>query len=108
MARRLLSLATIAACVAALAAPEAQAWQNWAYHHGIQSGESVYGPRVTLVENLTEPLGSGIICAGIRGYGLYCPGSAESAIFSAGRYVTSEPYAHDHSPFQSGFNGWWQ
>lgn len=63
---------------------------------------------MSLVEDLTEPLGSGIICPGIRYYGLYCPPSAQSAIFSVGSRVNSEPYAHDHSAFESGFNGYWE
>lgn len=108
MRARLVTTLTLAAAILALAAASAQAWVNWAYKHGIRSGESVYGPRVVLAENLVEPQGVGIICAGIRGYGLYCPPSAESVIFFAGGLVTSEPYAHDHSSFTSGFSAWWQ
>jgi len=108
MRTRLTAALALTAATLTLGAASAQAWTNWASKHGIQSGESVYGPRVQLVENLVEPQGSGVICAGIRGYGLYCPPSAESVIFSAGGRVTSEPYAHDHSSFTSGFSAWWQ
>jgi hypothetical protein len=108
MRARLATILALSAAILAVAAASAQAWNNWATKHGIQSGESVYGPRVQLLENLVEPQGSGIICAGIRGYGLSCPPVAEDVIFSAGGLVTSEPYAHDHSTFQSGFSAWWQ
>ncbi|HEX5225328.1 MAG TPA: hypothetical protein VFW29_09365 [Solirubrobacteraceae bacterium] len=104
-------LGTLAALLTALAlfgAASAQAWTLWANHVGIGSGENKFGPFVSLSASLVEPLGSGIICAGIRGVGLMCPGKAEKVVFNAGSVVSSEPYAHNHSTFTSGFNGFYQ
>jgi hypothetical protein len=106
--KRLVSLIAITACLLAVGVAPAQAWVLWASSHGIKSGESVLGPNVELIENLTEPLGSGIICAGISGYGSFCPSEAVSVDYQLGNVVKSEPYAHDHSSFTSGFNAWYE
>jgi len=82
----------------------ASEWVQWATNHGIKSGESVFGPKVELIWNLTEPAGVGIICPGIRNEGLICPPEARAQIFEAFKTINSEPYAHDHSTFTSGFS----
>lgn len=108
MRDRIAALAATIACVLAVGVAPAEAWTNWANGTYIRSGESVYGPYVQLTENLVEGRGSAIICAGIRYYGLFCPPVSEGVIFEAGKIVKSEPYAHDHSSYQSGFNAWYE
>jgi len=106
--KRLVSLIAVTACLLAVGVAPAQAWVLWASSHGIKSGESVLGPNVNLSENLVEPLGSGIICAGVSGFGSFCPSEPVSVVYQVGKVVKSEPYAHDHSSFTSGFNAWYQ
>jgi len=107
-ARVVRTLAALASALVLLGASNAQAWTIWANHEGIKSGENKFGPFVSLSATLVEPLGSGIICAGIRGVGLSCPNEARRVVFEAGSVVRSEPYAHNHSTFTSGFNGYYQ
>src|SRR5437660_10051249 len=106
-ARVITPLTALLATLVLLGASPAQAWTLWANHEGIKSGESKFGPFVSLSATLVEPAGTGIICAGIRGFGLSCPGRAEKVVFSAGGVVSSEPYAHNHSTFTSGFTGYY-
>ena len=106
-ARVIGTLAALVTALVLLGASTAQAWTLWANHEGIKSGENKFGPFVWLSAALVEPAGTGLICAGIRGFGLSCPSRTEKVVFSAGGVVSSEPYAHNHSPFTSGFTGYY-
>jgi hypothetical protein len=106
--RKIGALAALVAAFVLLGAATALAWTQWASHEGIKSGENKFGPYVTLSESKVEGLGSGLVCAGIRGEGLVCPTSPGTAIENLGFNVNSEPYAHNHSTFTSGFNGFYQ
>ena len=101
-------LATLAG-FGALGAPSAGAVQ-WATHVGIGGGGNAFGPVVRLFVSETQGYGSGIGCAGIRGVsGVVCEGKArERVALVLGGDVTSEPYIHNHSTFESFFNGWYQ
>jgi hypothetical protein len=112
MRKRLVRLVAVAMCLstigvaqAAVGTTGAQAFQ-WANHHGIGSGENVFGGVELLTWNEVEPLGSGIICAGIRSISLSCPPSAENWRITISEQGFYEPYAHNHSTFTSGFSAY--
>jgi hypothetical protein len=112
MRKRTALLATILACLGTTGAfvgtPIASAvFEQWTTNHRIGSGENVFGPRVELYESATEPTAAGVICSGIRFYGLNCPPGNEDAFFELSSRVVSEPYAHDHSTFASAFDGFY-
>ena len=82
---------------------------QWASHVGVGGGGNAFGPVVRLKVSETEGFGSGIGCAGIRGVaGVICEGSPKERVaLVLGGAVTSEPYIHNHSTFESFFNGWY-
>lgn len=108
MRKRIAIVIAVLGCLLALGVAQAGAWTQWAHDEGIKSGESKYSPYVALEWNEVEPAGVGIICAGIRNYGSYCPPEADDVLFGAGGVVDSEAYAHDHSTFTSGFSAWYE
>jgi hypothetical protein len=81
---------------------------EWAHHVGIGSGGNVFGPVLRLDASEVVGYGSGLGCAGIRGYGSVCETKAgEYVVVTTGGDVTSEPYIHNHSTFESFFNGYY-
>jgi hypothetical protein len=107
MRTRAVALLTIVACCCAFAAAQAGAVE-YVNHAGVASGANYFGPYVSLYAAETYPYGEAIGCAGIRGYGLYCPpNSHEDAGYVLGEYVDSEPYIHNHATYTSYFNGYY-
>jgi hypothetical protein len=100
-------LATLA-CIGAAGAQSAGAVE-WTHHVGIGGGGNAFGPFVSLFVSETEGFGSGIGCAGIRGVaGVICESKAKERVaLVLGGKVSSEPYIHNHSTFESFFNGWY-
>jgi len=82
---------------------------EWANHVGVGGGGNAFGPFVRLFVSETAGYGSGLGCAGIRGIsGVVCetnPGEAVAVVL--GSDVSSEPYIHNHSTFESFFNGFY-
>ena len=101
------ALATLA-CLGAASATSAQAVE-WGHHVGIGGGGNAFGPFVHLYDSETVGYGSGLGCAGIRGIaGVVCETKAgENVALVLGGYVNSEPYIHNHSTFESFFNGYY-
>jgi hypothetical protein len=95
-------------CLLSMGASSAAAVE-WAHHIGIGGGGNAFGPFVRLDASETVGYGSGLGCAGIRGIsGVVCettPGEFVSVVL--GSYVSSEPYIHNHSTFESFFNGYY-
>jgi hypothetical protein len=107
MRKALLSTLAALACLFAAGTAGASA-AEWAHHVGIGGGGNAFGPYVRLDEAETVGYGSGLGCAGIRSYGSVCETSAgEYVAVTTGGYVSSEPYIHNHSTFESFFNGYY-
>jgi hypothetical protein len=95
------------ACLLSVAASSAGAVE-WAHHVGIGGGGNVFGPLVRLDASETVGYGSGLGCAGIRGWGDICETKAgQAVVVTTGTDVSAEPYIHNHSTFESFFNGWY-
>ncbi len=107
MRRALVS--TLAALVCLLAAGASSAGAvEWGHHVGVGGGGNAFGPFVRLYASEVVGYGSGLGCAGIRGFGLTCETSpGEFVVISTGGDVSSEPYIHNHSTFESFFNGYY-
>lgn len=106
MRRQITKLAAIAltiGTVASAVAPAAQAFE-WAVHREIKSGQTIIGALELLSENEVKPAGSGIICPGIRGIGIFCPAKAENFTVKISEFNFFEPEAHNHSTFTSFFS----
>jgi hypothetical protein len=108
MRRSVVSALATVACLAAVGTSSAGAVE-WRHHVGIGGGGNVFGPFVRLDASETVGFGSGLGCAGIRGIsGVVCetkPG--EFVAVTVGSDVSSEPYVHNHSSFESFFNGYY-
>ncbi len=108
MRRALVSALVAVVCLLALGAPSAGAVE-WGHHVGVGGGGNAFGPFVRLDASEVVGYGSGLGCAGIRGYaGVTCETSpGQYVVVTTGVDVTSEPYIHNHSSFESFFNGYY-
>ena len=107
MRRALVSTLAAFVCLLSVGAASAGA-AEWAHHVGVGSGANVFGPLLRLNASEVVGYGSGLGCAGIRGYGSVCESSpGEYVVVTTGGDVSSEPYIHNHSTFESFFNGWY-
>ncbi|HXB15111.1 MAG TPA: hypothetical protein VNV44_05135 [Solirubrobacteraceae bacterium] len=102
------SLLATLGCTLALATPSASAVEYF-HHVGIGGGGNAFGPFVTVRVSETVGYGQGLGCAGIRSIaGVVCesrPGEFVALVL--GGDVRSEPYIHNHSTFESFFNGYY-
>ena len=106
MRRAVVSTLVALTCLAAAASSAAAV--EWAHHAGVGGGGNVFGPFVRLDASEVVGYGSGLGCAGIRGFGLACESKpGEFVVLSTGSDVSSEPYIHNHSTFGSFFNGYY-
>lgn len=100
-------LATLA-CFGAVGTSSASAVE-YAHHVGIKGGGNSFGPFVSVRVSETVGYGSGLGCAGIRNVaGVVCetnPGEFVALVL--GGAIKSEPYIHNHSSFESFFNGYY-
>jgi len=107
MRRALVSATAAVACLLASGAPSASAVE-WAHHVGVGGGGNAFGPFVRLDASEVVGYGSGLGCAGIRNFGSVCESSpGEFVAITTGGDVSSEPYVHNHSTFESFFNGYY-
>lgn len=104
------SLLATLGCAFALAFGTSSASAVEYFHHvGIAGGGNAFGPFVTVRVSETVGYGQGLGCAGIRSIaGVVCESSpGEFVALVLGGDVKSEPYIHNHSTFQSFFNGYY-
>jgi hypothetical protein len=107
MRTRALALLLALTCCLSFAVAQAGAVE-YANHVGVESGANYFSPYEYMYAAETTPYGEAIGCAGIRGYGLYCPpNSHEAAGYVLGGYVYSEAYIHNHATYTSYFNGYY-
>ncbi len=107
MRKALLSTLAALLCLLSAGASSAAAVE-WAHHVGIGGGGNAFGPLVRLDASETVGYGSGLGCAGIRGWGSICETSpGQYVVVTTGGDVSAEPYIHNHSTFESFFNGWY-
>lgn len=107
MRTRAIAVLLALACCLSFAVAQAGAVE-YANHVGVESGGNYFSPYVRLYAAETAPYGEAIGCAGIRGYGLYCPPySHEAAGYVLEDYVYSEAYIHNHATYTSYFNGYY-
>lgn len=111
MRKNIITLLAVLACFGAFGAQQAFAYGEvkWATHVRVGGGENYFfGSSIVLYASAGEPYGQGLPCGGIRGYGLGCATKVgEDGYYILSHDVTAEPYLHDHSTFESYFNGWW-
>ena len=105
---RIAALLATLGCSFAFGASSASAVE-YLHHVGIGSGGNAFGPFVTVRVSETVGYGQGLGCAGIRNIaGVVCESSAgEFVALVLGGDVKSEPYIHNHSTFESYFNGYY-
>jgi hypothetical protein len=101
-------LLTAVACFSAIDVASAEAVE-YVHHVGVKGGGNYFGPFVKLFAAEVVGYGQGLGCAGIRGVsGVVCESSpGEYVAIILGSDINSEPYIHNHSSFESFFNGYY-
>jgi hypothetical protein len=105
--KRVAIVLAVLACAGVPATPSARA-AEWGHHVGVAGGGNAFGPFVRLYAAETVGWGSGLGCAGIRSVsGVVCETHAgEFVAVVLGGDINAEPYIHNHSAFESFFNGY--